>query len=157
MNKLKLPYYLILVAVTIIPFKAKAEEKISPPVPGNVCVGHIVPIDSVPGRGVLYKPENIHGGRGPSFLVQNVSQRTNKQTLVIRNARCEPIATIGLFKTDFPFGSRYYMASGGSGQSDAELLRLARLVGSNNILFEGVNGTWIRVKNPLLRDGSVIK
>lgn len=123
----------------------------------TICSGKVVPINEVPGAGVLYKPANLHGGRGPSFLVQNVSQRTNKQVLEIRNARCEPIATIGLFRTDQPYGSRYYMKSGGSGQEDSQLLALANLVGSNTILIEGVNGTWIRVKNPTLREGSVRK
>lgn len=123
----------------------------------NVCSGHIVSIRNIAGGGVLYKPENVHGGRGPSFLVQNVAERTNKQTIEIRNARCEVIGAFGLFKTDSPFGSRYYMRSGGTGQSDNELLAIARQVGSNNILVEGVNGKWILVHNPLERDGSVRK
>jgi hypothetical protein len=106
---------------------------------------------------VLYKPSNLHGGRGPSFLVQNVAERTNKQVLEIRNARCEVIATIGLFRTDQPYGSRYYMRSGGSGQDADELLRLASLVGSTNILIEGVNGKWIRIKNPNEREGTIRK
>ncbi len=135
--------------------ESAADERSIPVI--NVCSGKIVPIDAIPGAGVLYKPENLHGGRGPSFLVQNVSARTNKQTLEIRNARCEPIATLGLFKTDQPYGSRYYSRSGGSGQGDAELLAIARQVGSNNILIEGVDGMWIRIKNPTLREGSVRK
>jgi hypothetical protein len=119
------------------------------------CAGHIVPVTSF--GGVLYKPANLHGGRGPSFLVQDISERTNKPALEIRNARCEVIATIGLFATDHPYGSRYYMRSGGSGQDSDELLRLALQVGSPNILIEGVNGKWIRVKNPTLRDGNIRK
>lgn len=126
---------------------------------GNVCSGKVVPVSSLfgSGGGVLFKPENLHGGRGPSFLVQNPAERTNKQVIEIRNARCEPIASLGLFKTDSPYGSRYYSRSGGSGQSSNELLALAKQAGSNNILIEGVNGKWIRVKNPTQRDGSVRK
>lgn len=123
----------------------------------TACSGKIVPINELPGAGVLYKPANLHGGRGPSFLVQNVSQRTNKKVLEIRNARCEPIASIGLYRTDQPYGSRYYMRSGGSGQEDTELLAIANQVGSSAILIEGVNGIWIRIKNPTLREGSVRK
>lgn len=123
----------------------------------TVCTGKVVPINEVPGAGVLYKPSNLHGGRGPSFLVQNVGQRTLKKTLEIRDARCNVIASIGLYATDQPYGSRYYMRSGGTGQDADELLRIANLVGSDNILFEGVNGTWIRVKNPENREGSVRK
>jgi hypothetical protein len=123
----------------------------------TICKGKIVPIGELPGAGVLYKPSNLHGGRGPSFLVQNASQRTNKKVLEIRNARCEVIATIGLYATDQPYGSRYYMRSGGSGQDDTQLLALANLVGSNSILIEGINGTWVRIKNPTQREGSVRK
>ena len=123
----------------------------------NVCKGHILSINSVGGGGVLYKSENIHGGRGPSFLVQNEAERTGKQTLEIRNARCEVIAAFGLFATDQPYGARYYMRTGGTGQSAEELLALALQVGSRNILVEGVNGKWILVKNPLNREGSVRK
>lgn len=119
------------------------------------CAGKVVSINSL--AWVLYKPENVHGGRGPSFLVQNPAERTNKQSLEIRNARCEVIGTIGLFRTDHPYGSRYYMRSGGTGQSDAELLAIAQQAGSSNILIEGVNGKWIRVKNPLLREGTIQK
>lgn len=121
----------------------------------TVCAGKVVPIMSL--SEVLYKPSNLHGGRGPSFLVQNVGQRTNKQVLEIRNARCEVIATIGLFRTDQPYGSRYYMRSGGSGQDADGLLALASQVGSTNILIEGVNGTWIRIKNPQNREGTIRK
>ena len=121
----------------------------------TVCAGKVVPIMSL--SEVLYKPSNLHGGRGPSFLVQNVAERTNKQVLEIRNARCEVIATIGLFRTDQPYGSRYYMRSGGSGQDGDELLRIASLVGSTNILIEGVNGKWIRIKNPTEREGTIRK
>jgi len=121
----------------------------------TVCAGKVVPIMSL--TEVLYKPSNLHGGRGPSFLVQNVGERTNKQTLEIRNARCEVIATIGLFRTDQPYGSRYYMRSGGTGQDADELLRLAQLVGSTNILIEGVNGKWIRIRNPNDREGTIRK
>ena len=117
---------------------------------------NIVPINEIAGAGVLYKPSNLHGGRGPSFLVQNVGERTNKRVLEIRNARCQVIATIGLYATDQPYGSRYYMRSGGTGQDADELLRLAMLVGSPNILIEGVN-KWVRIKNPQNREGSVRK
>jgi hypothetical protein len=121
------------------------------------CAGKVISIGALAGGGVLWKSENIHGGRGPTFLVQNVQHRTNKQTLEIRDAYCRPIATIGLFRTDSPYGSRYYMRTGGTGQSDTELLALAQRAGSTNILVEGLNGTWIRVRDPRNRDGSVWK
>lgn len=140
----------ILVAFISLPVFASAQDFAE-----TRCAGNVVPITSF--GGVLYKPENLHGGRGPSFLVQDVSERTNKPVLEIRNARCEVIATIGLFRTDQPYGSRYYMRSGGSGQDSGELFRLASLVGSSNILIEGVNGKWVRVKNPNSREGNIRK
>ncbi len=128
----------------------------------TVCAGKVVSIDALNNNvgaegGVLYKSENIHGGRGPSFLVQKVSERTNKKTIEVRNARCEVIGALGLFATDQPYGSRYYSRSGGTGQEGTEYLAIARQVGSNNILIEGVNGKWILVHNPTERDGNIRK
>jgi len=121
----------------------------------SICSGKVVSINSL--SEVLYKPENLHGGRGPSFLVQNVSERTGKRVIEIRNARCEAIGSFGLFATDQPYGARYYSRSGGSGFSAAELRELALKVGSTNILVEGVNGKWIKVRDPLNREGTIRK
>ena len=140
--------FLALCSVVLISNVASAQTT-------NVCHGRVVSIESL-GR-VLYKPSNLHGGRGPSFLVQNEAERTNKKVLKIRNARCEPIASIGLYATDQPFGSRYYMRSGGSGEDADALYALATKVGSPNILIEGVGGKWIRIQDPRLREGAVQK
>ena len=134
---------------------AQTATPLPPPNSVGTCV-NIVSINRIPGAGVLYKPSNVHGGRGPSFLVQNVKERTNKQVIEVRDARCQPIGTFGLFRTDQPYGSRYYSRSGGSGFDDDQLLGLAKRVGSSNILIEGV-GKWILVKNPKNREGSVRK
>lgn len=123
---------------------------------GTDCAGKIIPINEIPGGEVLYKSENIHGGRGPTFLVQNVNERTGKQVIEIRNARCEPIGSFGLYATDHPYGARYYTGTGGSGASSEDLLAAATAVGSTNILVEG-KGYWVRVKTPLEREGSVTK
>ncbi|MCC6953588.1 MAG: hypothetical protein IT290_05680 [Deltaproteobacteria bacterium] len=151
---------IITLALLAVPFTAivqadEVEEKAIEAKARTICP-NIVPINEIPGGGVLYKSSNLHGGRGPTFIVQNVAERTNKKVIEIRNARCEPIATIGLFATDQPYGSRYYMRTGGTGQDSDELFRLAMLVGSPNILVEGVN-KWIRVRNPNERDGMVHK
>ncbi len=130
---------------------------VSPAMADTVCTGKIIPINEIPGGGVLYKSSNLHGGRGPTFLVQNVGQRTNKKVIEIRDAKCNIIGGFGLYATDQPYGSRYYTRSGGSGHDSDQLLALANLVGSNTILVEGINGTWIRVRNPQLREGSVRK
>lgn len=122
----------------------------------TVCEGKVVPINSIAGGGVLYKSSNLHGGRGPTFLVQNAGERTGKQVIEIRNARCEWIGSFGLYATDQPYGARYYTRSGGSAIDSNGLLAEASKVGSNNILVEGKD-KWIRVKNPQNRDGSVRK
>lgn len=123
---------------------------------GTVCAGKVVSINAIPGGSVLYKSSNVHGGRGPTFLVQNVAERTGKQVIEIRNARCEWIGSFGLYATDQPYGARYYTGSGGSGIDSNGLLAAAQKVGSNNILVEGKD-KWIRVTNPLNRDGTIRK
>lgn len=127
----------------------------------SVCAGKVVSIDALNTNvgvtgGVLYKAENVHGSRGPTFLVQNPTERTGKQVIEIRNARCEPIATLGLFATDQPYGARYYSLTGGSGHDAESLYNLGSLVGSTNILVEGLN-KWILVHNPFERDGDIRK
>ena len=123
---------------------------------GTVCAGKVVPINAISGGGVLYKASNVHGGRGPTFLVQNVAERTGKKVIEIRNARCEVIGSFGLYATDQPYGARYYTGSGGSGINSDGLYAAATAVGSTNILVEGKD-KWIRVRNPQNRDGSVRK
>ncbi|MCC6933928.1 MAG: VCBS repeat-containing protein [Deltaproteobacteria bacterium] len=127
----------------------------APLVEENECTGNIVPITEIPGGGVLYKPVNVHGARGPTLIVQNRSQQTYISRLEIRNMNCEVIAYTGLFSSVGHYGSRYYMKSGGTGEDAEELLALAQTAGSNSILFKGIDGTWILVSNPLYREGSV--
>ncbi|NMC63601.1 MAG: hypothetical protein GYA55_10605 [SAR324 cluster bacterium] len=119
------------------------------------CAGKVVPIDAIENRGVLYKAENIHGGRGPTFLVKNNAEKTGKSVIEIRDARCQVIGSFGMFASDGPYGARYYTRSGGSGIDNVGLLNAASKVGSTNILIEGTNGKWIRVKNPMNREGSL--
>lgn len=116
---------------------------------------NVVSIDKL--RGVLYKESNLHGGRGPTFLVQNVNERTNKRKIEIRSVTCKLIGSFGLFRTDFPYGSRYYQKTGGSNLNARQLLLKALVGGSSSaILVEG-KGKWIRVDNPLRRQGNIRK
>jgi hypothetical protein len=112
----------------------------------------IVSIDSL--RWVLYKPSNLHGGRGPTFLVQNPTERTGKRRIRILDINCRQIATFGLYRTDHPYGSRYYQKSGGSGYNARKLKSLALRADSTNILVEGKN-KWIVVSNPENRQGTI--
>ena len=154
---------IVAVLVSLVPFYAGAQssldsenEVVDKALEKTVCAGKVVPINSISGGGVLYKSSNLHGGRGPTFLVQNAAERTGKQVIEIRDARCQVIGSFGLFATDQPYGARYYTRSGGSGIDSNGLLAAASLVGSTNILVEGKD-KWIRVKNPQDREGSVRK
>ncbi len=113
----------------------------------------VTPLTSL--SGILYKPENIHGGRGPTFLVQSPKERTSKRSIEIRDVNCKKIGSFGLWATDWPYGARYYQAvKGGSSLSAKQLYSKARKAGSSSILVQGVN-KWIRVTNPLKREGKV--
>lgn len=112
-----------------------------------------ISIDSI--IGVLYKSENLHGARGPTWLVQNPHYRTNKRKIQIRDIKCNLISSFGLYATDFPYGARYYQKSGGSKHSAKQLKSLARRAGSSAILVEGTKGTWIVVNDPTKRQGTI--
>jgi hypothetical protein len=117
------------------------------------CGNPIVSIDSL--RYVLYKSENIHGGRGPTFLVQNPSERTGKRSILIKDMQCRTISSFGLWAVDWPYGARYYEGvAGGSRHSATALYNLARRAGSSAILVEGRN-KWIKVNDPRMRQGNV--
>lgn len=119
----------------------------------TICAGKVVPITSL--SGVLYKSENVHGGRGPTWLVKNTAERTHKKVIEIRNARCEVIGSFGMFAENGMYGDRYYTKTGGSGIEADGLIAEGNKVGSLNILVEGVDGKWIRVKNPTQREGAL--
>lgn len=117
---------------------------------------NVVNLSSI--RGVLYKPSNLHGGRGPTLIISKASERTYKPRLQIRSSTCKVIATIGLYKCDSPYGCRHYMRSGGSGQTASQLLSLAKRKGggSSAILFQAKGkDRWLKVNNPLNRQGSL--
>ena len=106
--------------------------------------------------GIKYKPENLHGGRGPSWLVQNAYLRTGKKKIEIRDTKCKLIGTFGLYATDYPYGARYYQKSGaGSKLSAQQLSTLAKKAGSPSLLVEGPRAVWYIVKDPLQAEGTV--
>ncbi len=116
--------------------------------------GVVVSISSL--SGVLYKESNLHGGRGPTFLVQNSSEQTGKAKLLIKDMNCKVISSFGLYAKDYPYGERFYEGvPGGAGHNADELYALARKAKSSAILVEGVNGKWIKVNDPRHRQGSV--
>jgi len=115
--------------------------------------GTVVSIDAV--RWVLYKPSNLHGGRGPTFLVQNPSERTGKNRLEIRDVNCKVIAYFGLWAVDAPYGARYYQGiPRGSRFSAKKLAQAASRAGSSAILVQG-KGKLIKIDDPRKRQGAV--
>lgn len=105
--------------------------------------------------GILYKPSNEHGARGPTLLVQNTQERTGKRSLQVRTVTCKIIGRLGLWAVDFPYGARYYSkAKGGSADDQNSLWRKARKGGSTHLLIEG-KGKWLEIPNPRKRAGAV--
>src|SRR6185312_2375058 len=89
---------------------------------------HVVNISKA--RGVLYKDDNVHGGRGLTALYQNPSERTGTKRVQLRTVKgCQLIGTLGLFACDQPYGCRYYAAYG-SNPTKAEILKKTRKDGS---------------------------
>ena len=117
--------------------------------------GRIVPITEA-GQ-ILYKPTNVHGGRGPTFLVQNYDEQTGRKRREIRRATdCKRIGYFGLWSIGWPYGERYYQrAPGGSRLSAKDLYTKAGGRRKSAILVQGINGRWIRIANPLKREGEV--
>jgi hypothetical protein len=113
---------------------------------------NIVSISSL--KGVLYKPINEHGGRGPTLIVKNPNERTGKKRIEIRDVNCKVIGALGLFATDAQYGARYYSKSGGSNHTHTQLHSLAVKAGSTNVLIEG-KGKWIKLNDPEDRQGAL--
>ncbi|MBL7661825.1 VCBS repeat-containing protein [bacterium] len=106
---------------------------------------------------VLYKPSNLHGGRGPTLIINNKSEKTGLRTVEIRDVKCRKISAFGLYRDDKPWGARHYQRTGKGGKHTAnQLLALAKKAGSTKILIRG-KGKWIVVDNPLNRQGKVKK
>lgn len=114
---------------------------------------NVVSISNLPG--VLYKPINEHGGRGPTLIIKAKSRRTGKSTLEIRDSNCNKIGALGLQSAEGPYGERFYSRTGKGGKhSHTQLRDLAQRTGSTNILIEG-KGIWILVNNPVNRQGKL--
>lgn len=110
--------------------------------------------------GFLYKSQNVHGGRGPSFLCGYKVQRLwpPSHTLAVRNKSGSIIARLGLYDPGHPpYGRRYYSGVGGGSYTSAiGFLNGAKRAGSTNVFIDFGNGTCFKVNNPTSdRQGSV--
>ena len=111
----------------------------------------------LPPRGILYKPENVHGGRGPSYIMGYVARRSwpAGRSLNIFNFKGTRIGAFGLFDPGhLPYGRRYYTGvPGGSYSSARSLYRSAGRVGSRGALVQVNPNTCWKILNPLYRQG----
>ena len=91
-------------------------------------------------RGVLYKSQNHHGGRGPSFLVSYRVKSTWPpcRSLPVYNINGEKISKFGCYDPgNLPYGRRFYQGVPGGSFHDAKRLkRLAKAAGSPKIFVD---------------------
>jgi hypothetical protein len=111
--------------------------------------------------GVLWKPENVHGGRGGSFLlgcqVHSSQWPANTRPLTLLDQNGKTIGKLGLYDPGHhAYGRRYYMkVSGGSFTNVSVLKSRARKAGSPNMYIQGGSrGCW-KVSDATRREGSL--
>ncbi len=106
---------------------------------------------------VLYKNENVHGGRGRTFLDQG-HRFGGARTLYVAGTNRKVYACFGLWACDQPFGCRYYQAMCHDTVSNSDFSRLARRNGGTNYALVGTGrGTCYKILTTASRYGSVVK
>jgi hypothetical protein len=108
-------------------------------------------------RNVLYKNENVHGGRGRTFLDQG---RRLKGTRTLRVAAMDGTiySCFGLYRCDSPFGCRYYQAMCGDSVSNSNFAKKAKQLGGSYYALVGTGrGTCYKILTTTSRYGNVIK
>ena len=135
--------------VTLLPQHAMAAKKAKV----TSCSKIIAPY-----KGFLYKPENVHGGRGPSLICGYAGGKNCPPctSLAIRNLKGTIIGKFGCYDPGHqPYGRRFYTGvPGGSYTSANGLLAGARKGGSTNILIQNSSTTCVKVNNPTQRQGN---
>ncbi len=108
--------------------------------------------------GILYKPDNVHGGRGATLIIQNFKYWYGGKKKRIFDSKCSKvIGAFGWWNLGFPYGERYYSRYvRGSWDSGASLARKAyRATRKRGGLVIISRKFAIRVKNFRYRDGFV--
>ena len=118
---------------------ARAEAQRAAPATRPLECRKILPVSKQ--NSVLYKNENIHGGRGRTFLDQD-HQFKGTPRLLVAGLNRKVFACFGLFACDQPYGCRYYQAMCGDRLSNAAFVKQARK-----------NGTGERKPKALVGDG----
>ncbi len=107
-------------------------------------------------KNVLYKNENIHGGRGRTFLDQD-HQLGGTRKLYVAGMNGAVFSCFGLYRCDRPYGCRYYQAMCGDRVSNRSFIKKARSNGDHNILVGKKKGPCFKIDSTAYRYGSVRK
>ena len=108
-------------------------------------------------RNVLYKNENLHGGRGRTFLDQS-KQLGGARRLSVAGLDGTVFSCFGLFKCDQPYGCRYYQATCRDTLSNKNFITRANELGGNYVLVgPRKGGKCFKVSASAARYGAVRK
>lgn len=108
-------------------------------------------------RNVLYKNENVHGGRGRTFLDQG-RRLKGVRTLKVAAMDGTIYSCFGLYRCDSPFGCRYYQAMCGDSVSNSQFSKKAKQLGNSYYALVGTgSGTCYKILTTTNRYGNVIK
>lgn len=107
-------------------------------------------------RNVLYKDQNVHGGRGRTFLDQD-RRLHGARTLSIAGQNGKVIGCFGLYRCDWPFGCRYYQAMCHDMSSKTTFMKNAKKNGGITVLVGTGSGTCYSFPANASRYGSVRK
>ncbi|NMC62161.1 MAG: hypothetical protein GYA55_03240, partial [SAR324 cluster bacterium] len=107
--------------------------------------------------GILYKPENVHGGRGVTFLVQNFKYWFGPKKKNIYDINCKKrIGSVVMWSRGYAYGERYYSRPYGSRDNGASLARKARNISGRPGGIVIVNREFsVRIKDFRKREGFV--
>jgi len=108
--------------------------------------------------GILYKPDNVHGGRGAPLIIQNFKYWYGGRSKKIYDSKCRKvIGRFGFWSLGFPYGERYYSRYiRGSWDSGASLARKAYRATRKRGGIVVINKRFsVRVKDFRFREGFV--
>jgi hypothetical protein len=108
-------------------------------------------------RNILYKNENVHGGRGRTFLDQD-HQLGGAGRLSVAGLDGTVFSCFGLYRCDQPYGCRYYQATCKDTISNKNFIKRANALGGNYVLVgKPKGGKCFKVSASATRYGAVRK
>lgn len=119
-------------------------------------------IDIVPGMNIKYKSQNVHGGRGPSFIMGCQVQSawpisTYLANFPIYSVMGNEIGRFVVFDPGHrPYGNRSYSGLPGGYPPDSNTLLNSALADGSTEIFVNVKGnTCYKVNNPTIDQGTI--